>query len=309
MTARESVPEAEARVTASDPIGDGAIGVGVDSAGPASAGPASAGLVSAGLVSANLLNADPTVDRPNTATPADIALPDPALPSTAAAPADALLPGTTAAPANTVLPDVMLPGTAAAPADTALPDPALHGIALPDPALPGTAAAPADAPLPGVAARPLVPRWCGVVLIVLGLMTVPWIAGLAVSLPNRVQTDHYAFSWAGFDVLLASLLLWTGWRAVRNREDIGVSAAVTGGLLVVDAWFDVTGAASTMQFVAALAMALFVELPLACFCLWLSGRAESARRRRTARMIAMVGRLWQYRSRALRRIRPLSERR
>jgi hypothetical protein len=166
-----------------------------------------------------------------------------------------------------------------------------------------------DIPLPGTAARPLVPRWCGVLLILLGLCTVPWIAGLAVSLPNRVQTDHYAFSWAGFDVLLASLLLWTGWGAVRNREEIGVSAAVTAGLLVVDAWFDVTSASSAGQFVAALAMAVFGELPLAGFCLWLSGRAESARRRRAARMVAMVGRLWQFRSRVLRRGRPLPERR
>jgi hypothetical protein len=167
----------------------------------------------------------------------------------------------------------------------------------------------AEVPVPGTAARPLVPRWCGVLLILLGLCTVPWIAGLAVELPNRVQTPHYAFSWAGFDVLLASLLLWTGWGAVRNSEEIGVSAAVTSGLLVVDAWFDVTSASTAGQLVGALAMAAFVELPLAVFCLWLSGRAESARRRRTARMIAMVGRLWQYRSRALRRARPVPERR
>ncbi|NUP53604.1 MAG: hypothetical protein HOW97_40725, partial [Catenulispora sp.] len=159
----------------------------------------------------------------------------------------------------------------------------------------------ARVPLPGRTGRPLVPRWCGVVLIGLGLLTLPWIARLAVSLPNRVQTDHYAFSWAGFDVLLAALLLWTGWRAVRNREDIGVAAAVTAGLLVVDAWFDVTSASSTGMFLIALAMALFVELPLAGFCLWLAGRAESARRRRAARLVAMVGRLWQARSRPLRR--------
>lgn len=164
-------------------------------------------------------------------------------------------------------------------------------------------------PLPGTGARPLVPRWTGLLLIGLGTLTVPWIARLALSLPNRVQTDHYAFSWAGFDVLLAALLLWTGWRAVRNREDIGVSAAVTAGLLVVDAWFDVTSASSTGLFLIALAMALFVELPLAAFCLWLAGRAESARRRRAARLVAMVGRLWQYRTRARRRVRPVPERR
>ena len=176
-----------------------------------------------------------------------------------------------------------------------------------DPAAPYDPAA--RIPLPGTAARPLVPRWSGLLLIGLGSLTLPWIARLAVSLPNRVQTDHYAFSWAGFDVLLATLLLWTGWRAVRNREDIGVSAAVTAGLLVVDAWFDVTSASSTGLFLIALAMALFVELPLAAFCLWLSGRAESARRRRAARLVAMVGRLWQYRTRVRRRARPAPEQR
>ncbi len=133
-------------------------------------------------------------------------------------------------------------------------------------------------------ARPLapkvVPQWCGVLLVVLGLLTLPWIAGLAVVLPSDASTAHYDVSWAGFDVMLCLLLLRTGWSALRRSEQSELTAAMAGTMLIVDAWFDVLGAPDTAQFLIALAMALFVELPLAALCLWISGRVDAARRRR-----------------------------
>lgn len=136
----------------------------------------------------------------------------------------------------------------------------------------------------------VVPRWCGVLLVVLGLLTLPWIAGLAVVLPSSSRAAHYDVSWAGFDLLLCALLLRTGWSALRRREQSELTAAMAGTLLIVDAWFDVLGAPDTGQFLIALAMAVFVELPLAGLCLWISGRVDAARRRREA---ALISALWR----------------
>lgn len=134
----------------------------------------------------------------------------------------------------------------------------------------------------------VVPRWCGVLLVVLGLLTLPWIAGLAVVLPSSERSAHYDVSWVGFDVLLCALLLRTGWLALRRREQSEVTAAMAGTLLIVDAWFDVLSAPDTKQFLIALAMALLVELPLAGVCLWICARVEIARRRRETVLVAAL---------------------
>ena len=141
-----------------------------------------------------------------------------------------------------------------------------------------------------VLAPTVVPRWCGVLLVVLGLLTLPWIAGLAVVLPSSARSAHYDVSWAGFDLLLCLLLLRTGWLALRRREQSEVTAAMAGTLLIVDAWFDVLGATDTAQFLVALAMAVFVELPLAGVCLWICARVEVARRRRETFLTAHLRR-------------------
>lgn len=138
--------------------------------------------------------------------------------------------------------------------------------------------------------RRLLPKWTGWVLLALGVLTLPWVAGLAVELPSRSEAAHYDVSWAGFDVLLCALLLRTGWSALHDLEHVEVTAAMTGSLLIVDAWFDVMSAPDTRQFLIALAMALCVELPLAGFCLWIAGRVEFERRRRSEVLTALVRR-------------------
>jgi hypothetical protein len=143
----------------------------------------------------------------------------------------------------------------------------------------------------GLSPLEVLPQWTGRLLLVLGVLTLPWIAFLASELPNRARVAHEDVTWAGFDVLLSLLLLRTGWSALRKREHIELTAGMTGALLIVDAWFDLTSAATPAQFGAALAMALCVELPLAGFCLWIAGRVEFARRKRSERLAALVRRL------------------
>lgn len=146
--------------------------------------------------------------------------------------------------------------------------------------------------------RRLLPKWTGWLLLVLGFLTLPWIGGLAVELPSRSEAAHYDVSWTGFDVLLCLLLLRTGWSAVRDLEHVELTAAMTGALLIVDAWFDVMSAPDTKQFLIALAMAVCVELPLAVFCLWIAGRVEFERKRRSEVLTALVRRFENRRKQA-----------
>ena len=150
----------------------------------------------------------------------------------------------------------------------------------------------------GVAAYArVVPRWCGWLLLILGLLSLPWIAALAAFLPSTSQDAHYDVSWAGFDVLLCVLLVRTGWTALRGRAQSELTAAMTGTLLLVDAWFDVLSASHTLEFLTALAMAVCVELPLAGLCLWIVGRVDAERTRRERLTSAALRRLSSYRTR------------
>jgi hypothetical protein len=134
----------------------------------------------------------------------------------------------------------------------------------------------------------VIPRWCGVFLLVLGVLTLPWTAGLAVTLPSSERGAHYHVSWTGFDLMLCALLLRTGWTAMRQREQSELSAAMTGTLLIIDAWFDVLGAPDAAQFIVALVMALCVELPLAGFCFWMARHVDTARLRRESALTSAV---------------------
>ena len=49
-----------------------------------------------------------------------------------------------------------------------------------------------------------------------------------------------------------------------------VAAAITGTLLVCDAWFDVLTSRATSDIVQGVLLAALVELPLAALCFWMA---------------------------------------
>ncbi|MCO5999019.1 hypothetical protein [Actinoallomurus rhizosphaericola] len=146
----------------------------------------------------------------------------------------------------------------------------------------------------------VVPRWAGWLIIGAGVAMLPWITGLSFVLPTSHEAAHYNASWVGFDLGLCAMLLRTGWLAQKGREHIELSAAITGTLLLVDAWFDVVTADSRGELTFALILALFGELPLAAFFLWIAGRVEYRRQRRAEAMARLLKRLRTYRPRAVR---------
>jgi hypothetical protein len=140
----------------------------------------------------------------------------------------------------------------------------------------------------------VVPRWIGWLVIAAGLLLLPWVAGLIFILPTRHEAAHYGASWIGFDLALCGMLIRTGWLAQKGREHLELSAAMTGTLLLVDAWFDVVTADSHKELALALLLAFAGELPLAAFCLWIAGRVEFRRQRRAEAMARLL-RQWSAR--------------
>ena len=84
-------------------------------------------------------------------------------------------------------------------------------------------------------------------LTVCAVGLVPWTILLAFTLPSGYTVRQWRTTWVGFDVLLL------------------VAAVSTGALLVCDAWFDVSLALGTPEVWWSAALAVCVELPLACF--------------------------------------------
>ena len=117
-------------------------------------------------------------------------------------------------------------------------------------------------------------HWAGPAFVVLSLVMIPWTAWLAISLPERSVSGHYAVAWSGFDVGLTVALLATAWTALRRSTWLAVAASSTATLLVVDAWFDVMTSATRSDVVMAAVLAVLVELPLAALCGWLARDAE-----------------------------------
>jgi hypothetical protein len=134
----------------------------------------------------------------------------------------------------------------------------------------------------------VVPRWVGWLVIAAGAAMLPWVAGLSFVLPTRHEAAHYGASWVGFDLGLCAMLLRTGWLAQKGREHIELSAAITGTLLLVDAWFDVVTADSRHEFTIALILALVAELPLAALFLYIAGRVEFRRQQRAKAMSKLL---------------------
>ena len=112
-------------------------------------------------------------------------------------------------------------------------------------------------------------RWAGPSFALFALIMVPWTIYIGFSLPARQLSPNYDLAWAGFDVLLLSLLAITGYFALRRSRYLAPAASATAALLVVDAWFDCMTTPAPERWQSIVLCAL-IELPLAGVCLWLS---------------------------------------
>jgi hypothetical protein len=134
------------------------------------------------------------------------------------------------------------------------------------------------------------PRWVAPVFAVLGAAAIPWTAYLAVSLPEQARAHNYRVAWVGFDTLLIAVLLITAYLAWRGRRLVGLLAASTATMLVVDAWFDVT-TSRRAEAATAILSAVLVELPLALVCGWIALHVDQVVERRLRQLARRAARL------------------
>jgi hypothetical protein len=115
-----------------------------------------------------------------------------------------------------------------------------------------------------------VPPWIAPAFVVCAVVLVPWAGFLIFTLPRNYTANHWRMTWGGFDLGLGIAMVATAIAVVRRSPFAEVAAAVTGTLLVCDAWFDVLTVSTTNEFFLALSEALLIELPLAALCFWMA---------------------------------------
>jgi hypothetical protein len=127
-------------------------------------------------------------------------------------------------------------------------------------------------------------NWPAAILAVAALVLIPWAIALGQMLPSRHVANHWDAAWTGFDVILALSLLATAWAAIRRRDLLRGFAAVSGTLLLCDAWFDVLTSSGGTDLEVAILLAVFGELPLALICFLLAFGTSGALTRANARL-------------------------
>ena len=124
-----------------------------------------------------------------------------------------------------------------------------------------------------------VPLWLGVIYSMLSLILIPWTFYLSTTLPTRHLSSHWGLSWVGLDVGITMLLLLSALLAYLGSEWVIISSTATGSLLVADAWFDIMNAHAGPDLRQSVAMAVFVELPLATISYIVAHRIVQKNRR------------------------------
>ena len=110
---------------------------------------------------------------------------------------------------------------------------------------------------------PALPHWVAVIYSFFAILTVPWIIYLAESLPTRHLSRHWDVSWVGLDIAIVLFLLLNAIFAYKGSKWLVMSATATSTLLVTDAWFDIMSEHPGRPLTEAIALAVFVEIPLA----------------------------------------------
>ena len=118
--------------------------------------------------------------------------------------------------------------------------------------------------------RWLLPPWIAPAFLICAVVLLPWATFLIVTLPRNYTANHWRVAWGGFDLGLGIAMVLTALAVTRRSPFAEVAAAVTGTLLVCDAWFDVLTTRTTGELMVALLEAALVELPLAVLCFWMA---------------------------------------
>jgi hypothetical protein len=110
-------------------------------------------------------------------------------------------------------------------------------------------------------------RWLPPALAVAALALVPSLVIVLTVVPQVQIAHHLPLAWTGLDVFELIALAATGFALHRRSTLTAVPAAITGTLLLCDAWINVI---PTVGMARAEAIVLaFVEVPLAALSFWI----------------------------------------
>jgi hypothetical protein len=117
----------------------------------------------------------------------------------------------------------------------------------------------------------IIPRWVVAFFVGCAVVLIPWIA-LMFTVPQDVNVGkHGVLVWGGFDCFLVLGFAVTAFRLITRSPHGAVTAAMTGTMLLIDAWFDVLTTHRGGVWVSIL-MAVFAEIPCAVICFAVSRR-------------------------------------
>jgi hypothetical protein len=120
----------------------------------------------------------------------------------------------------------------------------------------------------------IIPRWVVAFFLGCAVVLIPWIV-LMFTVPRAVNVPpHWVLVWGGFDCFLVLGFAVTAFRLITRSPRGAVTSAMTGTMLLIDAWFDVLTTHRGGQVVSIL-MALFAEIPCALICFYVSRRIVS----------------------------------
>lgn len=108
-----------------------------------------------------------------------------------------------------------------------------------------------------------VPTWLSTVFTIFAILLVPWTLYLAKTLPIRHVEKHWDVAWVGLDLAIILLLLITGLLAKAKSRLVIITLCTSSSFLLVDAWFDIISSRPGGELAQAIALAAFVEIPLA----------------------------------------------
>jgi len=119
----------------------------------------------------------------------------------------------------------------------------------------------------------LLPKWIEWFFIVAALVLIPWIVVLFTSPPQAgIVTKHTRLVWGGFDCFLVLGFAVTAYRIATRSPSGAITAAATGTMLFVDAWFDVLTSRRPTDQLTAVLMAVFAEIPCGLICFYVARR-------------------------------------
>ena len=119
----------------------------------------------------------------------------------------------------------------------------------------------------------LLPKWIEWFFIIAAVVLIPWIVVLFTVPPQAgIVAKHTRLVWGGFDCFLVLGFAVTAYRIATRSPRGAITAAATGTMLFVDAWFDVLTARRPIDTLTAVLMAVFAEIPCGLICFYVARR-------------------------------------